>query len=148
MNDARLEREFPVSPERLYAAVTNPADLSRWWGPEGMTLGDHTLDFTRLGPWHSVKIADQGRTMKMSGQVTSINPPNSVGFTWAWHDEEGNRGHESQVRIELETVGEATRFTMTHSGLVDAESRDSHERGWISTLVKLEKLLPLEETAI
>lgn len=44
MTDARLERDYPVSPERLFAAVTHPADLTRWWGPEG-TAGRPSAGF-------------------------------------------------------------------------------------------------------
>lgn len=141
MSDARLEKEFSVSPERLYAAITNPADLSRWWGPEGMTLGGHTLDFTRLGPWHSVKISDSGRQMKMSGQVTSIDPPHSVGFTWAWHDENDQRGHESHVTLTVEATVRGAKLIIDHKNLQDEEAVRGHSWGWNSSTNRLRALL-------
>ena len=148
MSELVITRVFRAGIDHVYDYISKPEHVLEWWGPEGMHCPEHQLALGTKGPWMSVMQAPDGKRFHVSGDVTDVDPPRSVAFTWAWHDEEGNRGHESQVRIELETVGEATRFTMTHSGLVDAESRDSHERGWISTLVKLEKLLPLEETAI
>lgn len=140
MTDARLEREFPVSPERLYAAITDPADLCRWWGPEGLTLGDHTLAFTHLGPWHSVIHGDEGRAMKMSGHVTSLDPPHSVGFTWAWHDEDDQRGHESHVTFTIVETANGAKLIVDHRALQDQAQVDGHTRGWISTLNKLTAL--------
>ncbi|KPA20256.1 hypothetical protein shim_32450 [Shimia sp. SK013] len=134
MTDARLERDFPVTPDRLYAAVTNPADLSRWWGPEGMTLGAHTLEFTKLGAWHSVIHGDEGRTMKMSGQVTSLDPPKSVGFTWAWHDENDARGHESHVTFTIVETADGAKLIIDHRDLQDEDQAQGHSRGWTSTL--------------
>ncbi|WP_270725428.1 SRPBCC family protein [Shimia sp. Alg240-R146] len=134
MTDARLERDFPVTPDRLYAAVTNPAEVSRWWGPEGMTLGDHTLEFTKLGPWHSVIQGDEGRTMKMSGQITSLDPPKSVGFTWAWHDENDARGHESHVTFTIVETTDGAKLIIDHRDLQDEDQAQGHSRGWTSTL--------------
>ena len=137
MSDARLEREYPVSPERLFAAVTQPADLTRWWGPEGTELGAHELDFSRLGPWFTVKTHPDGREMKMSGQVTSYDPPRSVGFTWAWHDENDNRGHESHVTFTIVETAAGARLIIDHRDLQNEEAAKGHTWGWESSTNKI-----------
>ena len=147
MSDLIITRVFRAGIDHVYDYISKPEHVMQWWGPEGMTLPKAQLSLGEKGPWMSVMKAPDGSEFHVSGEVTDVDPPRSIGFTWAWHDEAGVRGHESRVRIELETVGEATRFTMTHSGLSDAESVASHERGWTSTMAKLEKLLPLETAA-
>ena len=47
MADLRMEREFPVSPEHLFAWVSDGPKLLQWWGPEGLSVPEHDLDFTR-----------------------------------------------------------------------------------------------------
>ena len=147
MSDLRIERVFEADVESVFEFVTQTRHLLEWWGPEGMTIPVHDLNLSRPGPWHSTMMNSDGGKFKVSGEVLSVDTPNSVSFTWAWHDEAGARGHDSRVRIELETVGDATRFTLTHSGLVDQPSIDSHREGWGSSISKLEEKLPLEETA-
>lgn len=147
MDDLVITRVFRAGIDHVYAYISQSEKILEWWGPEGMTLPEHKIDFGRRGPWMSVMRAPDGRQFTVSGEVTEVDPPRAVGFTWAWHGEDGARGHESRVRIELEELGAATRFTLTHSGLADRASADSHNGGWTSSLTKLEKILPMEETA-
>ena len=83
-----------------------------------------------------------GRIFKASGQVIRVDPPRALGLTWAWHDDDGTRGHESQVLIELEPQGDMTGFKLSHTGLPDAESAQNHTGGWNSSLDRLERLFP------
>ena len=136
-----MEREFAADPALVFAFVTEPGKLLKWWGHEGMTIIDHQLDFSRKGPWGSVLMNAEGGTHKVTGAVTAVDPPRSVEFTWAWHDENDVRGHNSMVRFDVEPNGAGgTRLTMTHSGLADEESVANHQIGWTSTFGKLKRL--------
>lgn len=141
MSDLTITRTFPLPPEAVFDFVTRHDRILQWWGPEGSSLPEETLDFTREGPWHSVMMNADGKRFKVSGRVTEVTPPSAVEFTWGWHDENDDRGPDSRVRIEL-TAADAggTRFVLTHSGLPDDESRANHEMGWNSSLGKLERL--------
>jgi uncharacterized protein YndB with AHSA1/START domain len=73
--------------------------------------------------------------------VTHVDPPKSLGFTWAWHDENDVRGVESHVTIKLvPAVGGGTKMVLNHVDLPE-ESMANHEQGWASSLRKLENLL-------
>ena len=136
-----LTRTFKASPKTVYDFVTQSKHLVTWWGPETMTLPDCHLDFTRKGPWHSVMQNAEGQTYKCSGHVTHLDPPHSVGFTWAWHDENDTRGVESHVTIRLVPAQNGgTEFTLTHIDLPDEETARNHEGGWASCLHKLERM--------
>lgn len=56
------ERVFPASPQRVFAAFENPAQLAEWWGPNGFTNTFNTFEFTPGGRWvfvmHSANGAD------------------------------------------------------------------------------------------
>ncbi|MCY0146387.1 SRPBCC domain-containing protein [Hoeflea sp. G2-23] len=141
MSDLTLERNFPQPPEKVFAFVTRTEHLLSWWGPEGMGLRAHALDFTRPGAWSSTLVNAEGGLHKMSGEVIEVDPPRAVEFTWGWHDDKDVRGHESRVRFEIEPDAKGgSIFRLIHSGLVDEESAANHNRGWTSTLRKLEQL--------
>lgn len=138
MADLRLEREFPTNPDNLFAWISDGARLLQWWGPEGMHVPEHDLDFSRLGPWYSVMVNAEGQRYKVSGQVTHVDPPNSVGFTWGWHDDQDQRGAESHVTLTVEPLGDGARLILDHRDLGDDEIAANHESGWTSSLRKLE----------
>ena len=137
MSDIRLEREFNVTPERLFRAITEKAELSQWWGPETMRAVESTLDFTRPGPWFAVLLGEEGGRFKMSGQVTHVDAPRSVGLTWGWHDEDNRRGPESFVTLSVVETAAGARLIIDHRELPDDEIGAQHERGWISSVNSL-----------
>lgn len=144
MTDLVLERTYAVSADQLYRAVTQSDNLAAWFGPEGVKVADHNLSYERLGPWFAEMGGSEGSKYKVSGEVLEIDAPNSVTFSWAWHDEKDVRGRESTVRFAVEGLGGGSaKLTITHSGLADAEQRENHNGGWSSSLLKLPKIMGL-----
>jgi uncharacterized protein YndB with AHSA1/START domain len=142
MSKLKIERKFSADPEAVFAYLTQRGHLLKWWGPEGMSVPEAQLDFTRPGPWSSVMMSADGKRYKVTGTVVSVDPPNSVELTWAWHDERDARGHESRVRFEVRPEKNGgTHFTLLHSGLADDESARNHSSGWRSSLGKLERMV-------
>ena len=137
MADLRLEREFPVTPDQLFNWVSRTEHLLKWWGPEGLHVPEHAMDFTQVGPWFSVMQNGEGQKFKVSGQVTHVDPPKSVGFTWGWHDEADQRGEESHVTLTVEETTGGARLILDHRDLDDSEQSARHEEGWTSSLRKL-----------
>jgi uncharacterized protein YndB with AHSA1/START domain len=141
MSDLQLQRRFPVSPEHLFDWVTTPERLLQWWGPEGLHVPEHDLDLSRTGPWFSIMQNGDGERFHVSGQVTHVDVPKSVGFTWAWHDAEGNRGAESHVTFTIVATADGAMLVIDHRELGDDDVANRHRDGWGSTLRKLETLL-------
>ncbi len=141
MSTLKLERDYAADPKTVFAFVTKAENIVKWWGPEGMSVKDEQLDLTKPGSWTSTLVNAEGGRYKVSGQVTAIEVPNWVEFTWAWHDENDARGHESKVRFDVKANGKGgTLFLLTHTGLADDESAKNHEQGWSSALNKLERM--------
>lgn len=137
-----------VSVARLWAAITDPSEVAKWFGPEGVELVDCQMDMTRRGPWHCImRGRESGNIFKNTGVVTHVRPPEdgaegSVGFTWAWHDNETDvRGSESHVIFEVSSNGNGARLRLIHRDLADLEAAQSHTRGWISTLKRLDRFV-------
>ncbi len=142
MSDLTMTRQFDAPPEKVFAFISQTKHLLKWWGPEGMHVPEHDLAFEAVGPWMSVMMNAEGERFKVSGHVTHVDPPKSIGFTWAWHDENDKRGVESHVTIKLVPAqGGGTQFELSHVDLPDDDSAASHKQGWDSSLRKLEALI-------
>lgn len=50
MAELKLERRLNAPIARVFTFISEAGELAKWWGPEGMTLPDASLDFTRPGP--------------------------------------------------------------------------------------------------
>lgn len=142
MAELIIERHFDAPPDIVFDYLTQKNHLLKWWGPEAVHIKDNDLDLSRTGPWSSTMVSAEGTNFKVSGRVVFVNPPHSVKFTWGWHDDHDNRGHESIVLFEIEPANRGgTRFKLIHSGLPDEESVVNHNTGWSSSFTKLERLI-------
>jgi len=144
MADLRLERDFGVTPARLFEVITTHALVVQWWGHDGMDLPDTHLDFSRTGPWHAVMVTGDGTRLKMSGQVTHVTPPVSVGFTWGWHDPQGQRGAETHVTFTVQPIAQGARLIIDHRDFVTDDIAAQHTRGWAGPLDRLARFLKAE----
>lgn len=141
MSELVIERRLAAPRKLVFQFVTQTEHLLKWWGPEGMHVPEHGLDLSRKGRWWSIMANDEGGRYKVSGDVVRIDPPEAVEFTWAWHDENDERGHESHVRLEVhEAEGGGSLLRLFHTGLENDESATNHRGGWDSSLNKLERL--------
>ena len=142
MGELKIERRFPVRPEIVFAFVTEPESLVKWWGPKGFSLGDHDLDLSRTGDWFFNLIDPGGGSTHVSGVVLAVDPPRSVEFTLIVHDPVENPSIDSVVRFEVTPDGDGgTVFVLTQTGLTHEEIVKGSTQGWISTLTRLEELL-------
>ena len=119
----RISRSFAAPRERVFRAFTAPAQLVKWWGPKGFTVPACTLDVRPGGAWRTV-----------------MRPPERLVFTWGW-EEDGARGHETVVTIELFEAPGGTRLELTQERFETEDSRDRHRHGWSSCFDCLEAAL-------
>jgi uncharacterized protein YndB with AHSA1/START domain len=142
MVDLTLERHFAAAPQMVFDFVTREEHLRNWLGPVTMKCVEIDMNLTLGANWYAVIENAEGQTHKMSGKVTDTDAPNWVEFTWGWHGENDERGHESNVRFQVNTDGEdGSIFRIIHTNLPDQEAADNHNAGWTSTLTKLEAML-------
>jgi uncharacterized protein YndB with AHSA1/START domain len=136
-----VERLIAAPPDRVFAHWVEPALLVKWWGPEGANIPEHAIDVRPGGQWRTTMGFADGKRMTVSGVYRTIDAPKRLVFTWAWEDEKGVRGHETEVTVDFAAAPGGTRISITQQAFTSAESRDQHQRGWNSTLNCLDKLL-------
>ncbi|MDO9356103.1 MAG: SRPBCC family protein [Solirubrobacteraceae bacterium] len=121
----RFERQLPHPVERVWRAVSEPAELGQWFvGP------------VEWGP-------TEGETSEVMGQtmaVTEVRPPHAL--AWSWGDE--------HYRFDLTAEGDGTRLVFTHVFVTTYGPGVQHAAGWETYLDRLAALLtgsPLGEEA-
>jgi uncharacterized protein YndB with AHSA1/START domain len=136
----RLERLVAAPPETLFALWTDPAQLPRWWGPDGYACRIREFDLRVGGRWRIELERPDGTRGATSGVFRVIDPPLRLSFTWAWDDPTGARGHESDVAVSFEPAPGGTRLVLVHQRFESALTRDNHRRGWTNSLEHLVKV--------
>ena len=114
--------------ERVFEALTDPAQRVKWWGAEGRFQTTHMeSDLRPGGAWLMRGVGMGGRPFTVRGVYRTIERPRLLVFTWLpdWQE----NATETLVRLDLEERGGVTTVRMTHSGLASQTARDSH-RGW------------------
>jgi uncharacterized protein YndB with AHSA1/START domain len=134
-----IERVFKTSPEKVFKAWTDPAILVRWWGPEGFETPNCDLDVRPGGAWRSTMVSPDGKPHTVSGVYREISPPQRLVMTWGWEND-GKRGHETEVELTFEPVATGTRMRLVQRVFETVESRNGHEEGWTSSFNDLERL--------
>jgi uncharacterized protein YndB with AHSA1/START domain len=87
-----------------------------------------------------MKLPD-GNQPEVSGVYRAIEKNTRLVFTWAWKQEDGSRGHETEVTVTFEPVGKHTKLTLVQTLFAEEAHRDNHRKGWESSFNSLEKYL-------
>ncbi len=132
-----LRRRIKAPPAKVYAAWTDPAQLTRWFGPDaGPVL--HAESDTRVGSRFRVQFQLlNGELCDVAGVYREVVPDERLVFTWAWRS---TRERESLVTVALKSEGDGTDLTLIHEQFFDRAARDGHRGGWNTSLDKLERL--------
>jgi uncharacterized protein YndB with AHSA1/START domain len=144
----RMTRTFDATPERVFAAWTDPEQFGAWFGPVGMKTVTCEIDARVGGAW---RLMGEGRDVPghstrglvrptVSGKYLEIEPPGRLVYTFAWHEKDdfaSPRGSETIVTILFKPVGQRTEMVFTQAVFDDQERHDAHNRGWTESFDKL-----------
>jgi uncharacterized protein YndB with AHSA1/START domain len=137
------ERIFDAPRELVWAALTDPALIPRWWGLKANPTVVDQLDLTPGGAWRFVQHNDDGSLACFRGIYREITPPERLVYTFEW---EGLPGHVLISTATLEDLGgTATRLRVSslfhtseeRDGMIDA----GMERGLNEGYEQLDELL-------
>jgi uncharacterized protein YndB with AHSA1/START domain len=112
---------------RVFAALTDPDQRTRWWGIEGRFHATQAeSDLRPGGRWLMRGTAFGGRAFTVDGEYRVVDPPRVLAFTWNpdWDPDAAG----SLVRFELTERDGVTTLRLVHSGL-SGTSRERHQ-GW------------------
>jgi uncharacterized protein YndB with AHSA1/START domain len=122
--------------ERIFAALTDPAERTKRWGAEGRFQTTHMeSDLRPGGKWMMSGNGVGGRPFVVRGEYRQIEPPHRLTFTWLpdWQED----AQETIVQFDLTESDGLTTVRLTHSGLATESSRLSH-KGWPQILTWLQ----------
>ena len=144
-----IERTLAAPTELVWKMWTDPEHFAAWYGPGGATIPVARMD-VRVGGTRllCMEMVTPERTMQMwfTGEYLEVVENQRLVYTDSMSDEDGNvmspeqmgmpEGHPTttEVRVELEPVGDGTRMVLTHVG-VSADSPGA--AGWAMALEKL-----------
>jgi uncharacterized protein YndB with AHSA1/START domain len=135
-----LSRHYPVRPEKVWRAWTDPEAVKKWWGPgPGEPVAAAELDVRVGGKFRIVFGGADGKEHECAGVYKEVVPNRRLVFTWSWPRTTPER--VSVVTITFKAVPNGTELVFTHEQLFDEKVRDDHKRGWSSCLDKLEAFL-------
>jgi uncharacterized protein YndB with AHSA1/START domain len=137
-NTFSLERTYPVPPERVFAAWSDPVAKQRWF----VSAGAHELDF-RVGGRETI----EGRTpgggpLSFAATFHDIVPQRRIVFSGTLTGD-GSLATVSTTTVELFEEGDGTRLVLTEQDtfLDGAEKPEWREQGTSDWLAKLGKEL-------
>lgn len=131
---ARVDIAAPI--ERVFKALTDPAELTKWWGVEGQYRTTHAeADLREGGAWRSSGVSADGSEFTVVGAYRRVEPPHHIEFTWNPSWDSG----ETVVSYRLSALPDGgTRLTLRHSGFGDrVGAYADHANGWERVLAIL-----------
>ena len=137
--EMRLTRWFPAPAALLWRFWTDPAHIVRWFGPESAEERKVEADLRVGGAW-GVDFQAYGGLRRVRGVYLSLDEPRRLVSTWAWLDDDGVKGVESQYVLDLAEEGDGVRLTLTHT-LPTEELAAQHGQGWSGAMQSLAKLV-------
>jgi uncharacterized protein YndB with AHSA1/START domain len=135
----RFERLLPASVETVWQYLVEPELRARWFmggaiDPRPGGAIEMVFDHDNLSdgdaPMPEKYAANRGK--RWNETIRRIEPPHLLAISW-------DGGDTGEVVFELEPVGDATRLTLTHSGLRGPADAKNFGGGWLSHLAVLEK---------
>jgi uncharacterized protein YndB with AHSA1/START domain len=127
-----ITKRIDAAPERVFRALTDADELSRWFASsaesDARTGGDFVLRF---------EFEDESKNHTYAGQYEDVSPMERVRYPW------NGRFGDTTVEFVLRPDDRGTELTLIHSGWTDSaeEARQMHEQGWGFFLDNLERYL-------
>lgn len=132
---ARLfyQRRLPHPPEKVWAAITDPAQLKQWFMASWVKIDGR--------PGGSVETIAGPAQIQSHGRILTWDPPRVYEHEWITAPrKEIPAGENSVVRWELSAVGGETVLTLTHRHLT-RPTATGFAPGWHAFLDRLTALL-------
>jgi uncharacterized protein YndB with AHSA1/START domain len=120
-----IRRRFAASPERIWAAFSDPAELPRWLGKAEGELA--------LG---GAVVLDVALPEKVSLEILACEAPRRLRATWKY-----GGGRASQVELRLERDRDGTLLELEHFDSPDRDDARATGSGWEAALFQLEHFI-------
>ncbi len=133
-----VTRMLSATPERVFAAWTQPELMARWFFPSQGWTALVTAD-VRVGGSYRIEMRDEAGSIHVQhGSYRVIEPVSRLVFTWSCPE---LGVEDSIVTIELTAKNDKTQLILQHELPPDPNIRREHEEGWVGCLSQLERIM-------
>lgn len=130
--------------ELVWRAWTEPKQLARWWGPEGITTPLQTIemDVRAGGVFRLTMVLDaDGSEFPSDMTFREVTEPERLVYGW-----EAQRGlGAGEVTVTFADLGDKTEMATHFAGYATDEVAEQAELGWAQQLDKLAAYLTAEQ---
>ncbi len=138
-----IERKYPVTPDRVFAAFSDPAKKRRWFHPgEGTQIEELEMNFRVGGFERKTFRVDQGSVCTNNTIYQNIVPNRRIVFAYTMSV--GDQCiSSSQGTVELLPDGQQTKLIFTEQAAFfeGADGPQMRQNGWGSLFDRLERQL-------
>ncbi len=140
-----LERTYPASPERVFAAWATQEAKSKWFGADEGDTKEHTLDFRVGGREHTSGAIPDGPSFTLDALYHDIVENERVVWSYDIHLD-GRRISVSLATVEISPAPGGAKLVLTEQGayLDGLDTNAQREAGTDEILDKLGQFLSAE----
>jgi uncharacterized protein YndB with AHSA1/START domain len=138
-----LTRRLDAPRDRVFAVLTQPAELATWWGPLGFTTPEIDLRLEVGGTYRFTMQPPDGEPFHLSGRFLDIQPPSRLVYTFSW-DEPDPDDRETVVTLSLIESDGRTAVSLSQGEFATEARLELHRAGWTESFEKLGELLRSE----
>ncbi len=126
--------------ERVFAALTDPTALARWWGPAGFTMADIELDPRPGGRYRFSMQPPQGEVFHLGGEFLTVEVPSRLVYTFDYEEPDPD-DRETVVELSLAARGAGTGLALAQGDFLTEARLALHRDGWTDSFARLGALL-------
>ncbi len=135
-----LERVLSAPRELVFAACTEPDQVSEWWGPAGFTTHSVDLDVRDGGAYRITMQPPDGDAFHLRGEYSEVDPPRRLVYTFEWEEPDPD-DQETLVTLSFLEDREGTKLVLDQGPFATEARHALHEAGWTETLERLQRFL-------
>jgi uncharacterized protein YndB with AHSA1/START domain len=125
-----------TTPDKVWTALLEGEVTRTYWGGNANVAAK---GWKKGAPWHHA--ADGGKgALRCVGEILEIIPQQKLVLSWADPGDAADPAKHSRVALEIETVGDMVRLTVTHDRLSQAMSQKI-SKGWPQVCASMKSLL-------
>jgi uncharacterized protein YndB with AHSA1/START domain len=136
----KLIRSVQAPAQRVFEAMTDPNQVAEWWGPEGFTCPEVTLDVRVGGAYRIAMQPPEGELFHLVGEYVEVNPTSGLAYTFRWEPPDPD-DRETVARLALRERDGATDIELIQGPFATEARRELHQAGWTDSLARLARHL-------
>jgi uncharacterized protein YndB with AHSA1/START domain len=135
-----MSRTLPARRSRVFAALTEPEELAKWFGPHGFTARSVDVDLRVGGAYRIAMQPPEGEVFYLGGEFREVDSPAHLSYTFCYEDPDPE-DQETIVTLSLEDLGDATGLELSQREFATERRRALHDEGWANSLDRLYEML-------